>query len=99
MTTTKKSQAKKPTAKASTSASTIDKVAKDVLKKLQSLHIEEKLQADIEWCLGSYSFDKNPAGLKEMLDKSSHVLHQALEKNPKAVTAKLLKEVEAAIKK
>lgn len=99
MTTTKKTAAKKAASKAPAQPSSIDKVAKDVLKKLHTLGIEEKLQADLEWCLGSYSFDKNPAGLYEMLGKADRALRKAQEKNPKAVTTKLLKDLGSIVKK
>ena len=40
----------------------IEKASLQALKTLQSLGIEQQLQQDIEWCLGSYRHDKNPEG-------------------------------------
>jgi hypothetical protein len=55
----KKAAAVKPKAPA---AHQIEKVNEDILKKLQELNVEQALQADIEWCLGSYRNDNNPPG-------------------------------------
>jgi hypothetical protein len=76
----------------------IEKVSEQVLAKLQSLNIETGLQADIQWCLGSYRYDKNPVGLYEMGRKALPVLKSVAEKNKKAVSAKLIADLEKALK-
>lgn len=100
-TTTKKSEAGKSskpvTAKASKPLA-IEKVSEQVLSKLQSLNLQEGLQADIQWCLGSYRYDKNPVGLYEMGHKALPVLKAAAEKNKKSVPAKLITDLEKALK-
>jgi hypothetical protein len=71
----------------------IEKVSEGVLKKLKALKAEPSLQADIEWCLGSYRYDKNPAGLYIMAEKALPVLKALAAKNSKAVPAKLLNDL------
>ncbi|MFN3840309.1 MAG: hypothetical protein ACK4RF_06345 [Cyclobacteriaceae bacterium] len=97
---TKKSDVRvstKPTAKKTTTLA-IEKVCEQVLTKLQSLNLEAGLQADIQWCLGSYRHDKNPIGLYEMGRKAVPVLKAAMEKNKKAVSARLIADLEKALK-
>jgi hypothetical protein len=76
----------------------IVKACDDALKKLRALDIELGLQADIEWCLGSYRNDKNPIGLYEMIEKAIPVFKAEAEKNSKAVPAKLLTDLAKALK-
>lgn len=98
---TKKSEAgksKKTATVKSTKPLAIEEVSKQVLSKLQSLNIEAGLQADIQWCLGSYGYDKNPVGLYEMGHKALPVLKAAMEKNKKSVPAKLIADLEKALK-
>jgi hypothetical protein len=92
--TTEKKPAK---AKASKPAADIGKVSEAILEKLKALNIEDQLQSDISWCLGSYSFDKNPVGLIENAKKALDVLKAEQAKKTKGVTAKLIKEIEVAI--
>lgn len=81
-----------------TSAASIEKACEDALAKLTALKAAPDLQADIEWCLGSYRNDKNPKGLYEMGEKALVVLTKAAEKNAKAVSKKLLTDLEKALK-
>ncbi len=97
--TTKTATAEKKPAKAKVSkpAADIGKISETILEKLKSLGIEEQLQADIAWCIGSYSYDKNPVGLIENAKKALDVFKEALAKKTKGVTAKLIKDIETAI--
>ncbi len=76
----------------------IEALSEQVLKKLQALKIEQGLQADIQWCIGSYRFDKNPVGLYQMLERALPVLRAVRTKNARAVAAKLLADIEKALK-
>lgn len=76
----------------------IEKVNESILKKLQELNLEQPLQADIEWCLGSYRNDNNPSGLYLMAERALRVFAFELTKNPKSVPAKLIKDIEKALK-
>jgi hypothetical protein len=92
--------AKKPAAKKVTTPS-VDKIAKactDALSKLKSLNLEPQLQSDIEWCLGSYSSDKNPIGLYEMGQRALEVFKAELGKKTKGVTAKMVTDLEKIVK-
>lgn len=91
----KKAAAVKPKAPA---AHKIEKVNEDILKKLQDLNIEQALQADIEWCLGSYRNDNNPSGLYVMAERALQVFTFELTKDPKSVPAKLITDIEKALK-
>lgn len=91
----RKASVVKPNAPA---AHLIEKVNEDILKKLQELNLEQPLQADIEWCLGSYRNDNNPSGLYLMAERALHVFTFELTKNPKSVPARLIKDIEKALK-
>lgn len=94
----KKAPAKKAVKPKAPAAHQIEKVNEDILKKLQELNIEQALQADIEWCLGSYRNDNNPSGLYVMAERALQVFIFELSKNPKSVPAKLVKDIEKALK-
>lgn len=92
--TTTKSRA--PRAKAP--GNNIEKVSEDALQKLQELGIDDQLQRDIQWCLGSYRADNNPIGLYENARKALELLKTEKEKKTKGVTAKLITDLEKAVK-
>jgi hypothetical protein len=75
----------------------IEKVSEDILAKLKSLNIENQLQADLEWCLGSYRFDQNATGLLEVIRKAHEVLSQEYAKKTKGITSTLLSSIEKAL--
>ncbi|MBL7871850.1 MAG: hypothetical protein JNM78_09585 [Cyclobacteriaceae bacterium] len=89
----KKVAVKKAAPKSKTAS--IDKVSESILAKLKALNIEHQLQANIEWCIGSYNYDKNPAGLKEAAVEALAVFKQELAKKTKGVTAAFVKSIEA----
>jgi hypothetical protein len=95
--TDKKASTAKPKAKANTTDQLL-KVSEEVLKKFQSLGIEKQLQADLEWCLGSYRHDKNPVGLLGIIDRSITILKGEQLKKTKGVTEKLITDLEKAFK-
>ena len=84
--------------KPKTASPNIEKVAEDVLTKLKTLNLEPQLQADIEWCLGSYRHDKNPTGLFEIAEKAFGIFKNEQAKKTKGVTSKLVDDVEKALK-
>jgi hypothetical protein len=98
--TAEKAPVKKAIAKTKSipATSNIEKVAEDVLTKLKTLNLEPQLQADIEWCLGSYRHDKNPTGLFEMAEKAFGIFKNEQAKKTKGITSKLVGEVEKALK-
>ena len=96
-TTTKtpvKSTAKKTTSTVSEPTSIVT-TSETILKKLKDLGIDSQLQADLEWCLGSYKADNNPVGLYEMAKRALVVFKD--NKSTKGVTAKLISDLEKAV--
>jgi len=80
------------------SVMTVDQACKLSLEKLQAIDTEHQLQADIAWCLGSYGYDQNPAGLYEILQRSIEVFNAHKERKTKGVTAKLITDLESVLK-
>ncbi len=96
---TPKTETKKPRApRAKASANNIEQVNSEALKKLEELGIEEQLRRDLEWCLGSYRADHNPIGLYETAKRALMVFQAEKEKKTKGVTAKLISDLEKAVK-
>ena len=99
---TEKAMAKKTATKVSkpkkAAAPLIETVSVTSLKKLQELGLDQQLQADFEWCLGSYKYDKNPSGLFEMSARALKVFKEEKAKKTKGVTAKLISDLEKALK-
>ncbi|XOV94175.1 MAG: hypothetical protein ACFHWX_05600 [Bacteroidota bacterium] len=76
----------------------IEKKLVEAKDKLSQLQIEEELVSEIEWCLGSYAFDKNPAGLYEKAESALKALTKFKKKNDKKVSKKLIDDLTKAIK-
>jgi hypothetical protein len=93
-----KSETRKPRASRPNGAdNNIEKVSEEALQKLQALGIEEQLQRDIEWCLGSYRADRNPVGLFDSVRRALNIFRTEKEKKTKGVTAKLISDLEKAV--
>lgn len=75
----------------------IEKASEEALKKLQALGIQQELQNDLEWCLGSYRADRNPVGLYAMTERAIKIFKEEQAKKTKGVTAKLITDLEKAI--
>lgn len=56
-----------------------------------------EIQSNLEWCIGSYSYDSNPAGLHEYGVQSLDVLKKVKTKEPRKVTKKVIDNLEKAI--
>jgi hypothetical protein len=101
---TTKTVAKAPTktpakvAKTKSSTDLLEQASDEALKKLQSLGLDPQLQSDLEWCLGSYRFDRNPTGLLEVAGRALVILNAEKEKKTKGVTVKLIGDLEKALK-
>ena len=94
----KKVAVKKTPAKKEKVSTDVESISKVVLKKLIALELDQQLQADLEWCLGSYSHDQNPVGLIEALKHASKVFATELARKTKGVTAEFVAEIEEAAK-
>ena len=57
--------------------------------------IKEKL----EWCLGSYNYDKNPAGLADYARQALDKLKEARQEKPRQVSQKFVDDLEKALSK
>ncbi|MCZ8356151.1 MAG: hypothetical protein O9340_15535 [Cyclobacteriaceae bacterium] len=97
--TPKKTSAPKKTVAAKSSAlPTLETVSTQVHSALEKLQLAPALRNDIEWCLGSYRHDHNPAGLLEKLHEASNILEKIKKEKPKSVTAKLLSDLQKVTK-
>jgi hypothetical protein len=67
------------------------------LRKLHDLNLDQQLQSELEWCLGSYATDGNPVGLYQMAERALHEFKTLTAKQPKAVPAKLMTDLEKAL--
>jgi hypothetical protein len=98
--TTKKAE-KEPKSKApkkvASKTNSIEKACEVALSKLKELNIDEGLQSEIQWCLGSYANDKNPSGLYVMAKRALAVFTVELAGKSKGVTSKLVSDLEKAI--
>lgn len=94
--TPKETKAKAPKKVAAKSIS-IDKVCELALSKLKELNIDEGLQSEIQWCLGSYANDHNPAGLYVMAKRALAIFTVELASKSKGVTTKLVSDLEKTI--
>ena len=72
----------------------IEKVSLDALEKLKELGIDQQLQNDLEWCLGSFRADNNPIGLYDMMERALTIFRDEKAKKTKGVTAKLIGDLE-----
>ena len=71
-----KTPKKTSAAKTPAQGSSIEKVSQETLEKLKTLGIDQQLQNDLEWCLGSYRSDNNPVGLYEMAERALAILRE-----------------------
>lgn len=76
------------------------KSCEDAIVVFQKLNKNEtnELQAKLEWCIGSYSYDNNPVGLHEYGIQTLGVLKKIKSKEPRKVNKKVIDGLEKAIK-
>ena len=55
------------------------------------------IQSKLEWCIGSYGFDKNPSGLREYGVQSLDLLRKVKSKEPRKVNKKVIDALEKAL--
>src|SRR5258706_6925038 len=101
-TTTAKTTAKTsraPVKKAAHPKSALDltKVAESVIQKMEALNLDQKLQSEIQWCLGSYKNDHNPIGLLEKIGEALALFKSELAKKTKGITAKFVGDIEKVL--
>jgi hypothetical protein len=98
-TTSKVAQVAKPKTpkKTSTKETSIESVCEAALAKLKELNIDEGLQSEIQWCLGSYHYDQNPAGLYQMAKRALAIFTVEKANKAKGISTKLVTDLEKAI--
>jgi hypothetical protein len=77
----------------------LKKNCENAVLAFQKLNKEEfnEIQSKLEWCLGSYDYDKNPEGLFEYGIKSLDTLKKVKTKEPRKVNKKVIDGLEKAI--
>lgn len=75
------------------------KSCNEVVAVFGKLKMEEykDLSAKLEWCIGSYEFDKDPSGLVETGTMALHALKEFKTKNPRKVNKKVIENLEKVI--
>lgn len=100
-TSTEPKPAKKVTAPKKAAASkgmSIEDACELALAKLREMDIEHPLQADLQWCLGSYRGDGNPIGLYQMGERALAVFQREKAAGNKAIAAKVINDLSKALK-
>ncbi len=79
----------------------IEKSCQAALEKFQKIGIEkyDDIQSKLEFVLGSYHYDHNPVGLYEYGEKALKLLKAYKKEKPKAVSDKLINDLENAVNK
>ncbi len=72
----------------------LEKTVESAIEKLSKLKANEALLAELQWCLGSYRYDQNPIGLIEKSQKALDLLKSKKQENSRAVSQKLLQDLE-----
>ncbi len=75
----------------------IEKACAEAKEKLEKLGVEQKIQEELAWVLGSYNYDRNPVGLYEIGSKALEALKTVKTEKPKKVSKKLIDTLEKAI--
>lgn len=78
----------------------LKKSCQEAVVAFEKLKNEEytDIQSKLEWCIGSYEFDKNPAGLHELGSKSLDALKNIKQKQPRKVNKKVIDGLEKSIR-
>ena len=66
----------------------------ETVSKLEKLKIGDSLAAELSWCWNSYKYDQNPVGLIEKSQKAVELFKEVREKNSRAVSKKLVEDLE-----
>jgi len=80
-------------------ATQLEKVCKEAVAKLQKIENGkyQEVREKLEWCIGSYNYDKNPSGIVEFGRKAADALKEAREENPRKVSKKLVADLDKAL--
>lgn len=73
------------------------KVAESVIQKMEELNLDQKLQSEIQWCLGSYKNDHNPVGLLEKMGEALALFKSELTKKTKGIAPKFIGDIKKVL--
>jgi hypothetical protein len=75
------------------------KSCEEAMSAFQKINKKEykDLQSKLEWCIGSYTYDKNPSGLHQYGLESLTLLKKIKTKEPRKVNKKVIDNLEKAI--
>jgi hypothetical protein len=71
-----------------------EKTVVTALDKLEKLKLDEKLHAELSWCWNSFLYDKNPVGVIAKSQEALSLLKAKRDENSKAVSKKLIEDLE-----
>jgi len=71
-------------------------LALESMKKLNDPDTTE-LQSNLEWCMGSYDYDRNPSGLVEFAAVTLRTLKDIKKENPRKINKKVIDGLEKSI--
>ncbi len=78
-------------------AEKVEKTIIETIQKLDKLKSNETLVSELSYCWVSFKSDNNPIGVIEKGRKAVEVLKEARDKNSKAVSKKLIEDLEKAL--
>lgn len=78
-------------------AEKVEKTITETIQKLEKLKLNDTLVSELSYCWVSFKNDNNPIGVIEKGRKAVEVLKEAREKNSKAVSKKLIEDLEKAL--
>lgn len=71
-------------------------LAAQTLRKISQADYHEII-SKLEFCIGSYNFDKNPSGLIQYGHQALNLLKEIKSKNPRKVTKSVLASLEQSL--
>jgi hypothetical protein len=71
-------------------------LASQTLRKINHSDYQE-IVSKLEFCIGSYNFDRNPAGLYEFGYQALGMLKEIKKKNPRKVTKNVITSLEEGL--
>jgi len=75
----------------------LEKTMPDVIQKLEKLKLGDSLAAELSWCWVSFKNDNNPKGVIEKSQEAISIFKEAREKNSRAVSKKLIEDLEKSL--
>ncbi len=78
-------------------AEKVEKTIIETIQKLEKLKLNDTLVSELSYCWVSFKSDNNPVGVIEKGKKAVDILKEAREKNSKAVSKKLIEDLEKAL--